>query len=159
MSIDSYNTDVENLIKLGIYVAIPTKNIDEIVNMSEWEFADLDIETLLNYMGRIVQHIIFIQQELAKGKALELIAVNNFKRQQGRVFSRLTPEQRKGRNSIEERNQLVCEYDSECVELFNIWERAQIYRILLEDMPERFTEILNVLKKAHADKIQERGIV
>jgi len=147
---------LKKLEETGIYIAKPSIEIDEIVNMDEYDFGELTLDELDNYMGSINQHILYIQQETNKSKAREMILGNQFKKRARWVFAQLSPEQRKGRNSVDERYHLVCEHDKLANQLFNEWEKSQIISNLMDDMPDRYIEVLNVLKKVHADKMEER---
>jgi hypothetical protein len=158
MTEDKLEELIKKLEKNGTYFSKPSPDIDKYLSMREWDYANLDLVRLEEAMGRIAEHINYLQAEVNKATARELITGNNFKRKKIIVYGDLSEGQKKGKNSVDERNDLVRVYDKESDELFDKWEWAKVEYFLLQDMQDVCLESLNVMKKIHGDMMLEKNL-
>jgi hypothetical protein len=156
MTENKLNNMIQELENNGTFCSSPSPDIKKYLNMGEWDYGNLNLVQLEEAMGRVVDHINYLQDEINKAIAREYVTGNKFKRRKIIVYGGLIESQKKGKNSIEERNDLVCNYDIEADALFEKWEDAKVAYFLIQDKADKCLETLNVMKKIHTDMMDER---
>lgn len=133
----------------GIYVA-KSGNVEHIVNISNKELAKLDLPTVNEYINLLSQHIIFVQQETNEAKAKEIEAENTFKVNALPIIMAADKIKTK-----EERWIYAATTSNEMWDLYSEWQNAEIHAALMKEMPERYIEKLNVLKRIQNDLLNQ----
>jgi len=136
---------VENLKSKKIFIA-EQADVEEIVNLSNKKMSQLDLSTIEKYINILSQHIIFIQQETNKAKARELEAENIFKKEALPIVLSIEK-----RITKEERWLYASTRGPVLETLYDEWVDAQVDATLMKELPDRFIEKLNVLKRIQTD--------
>ncbi|MNV18716.1 hypothetical protein D3C71_1095530 [compost metagenome] len=123
--------------------------ISKIINMSEFEYYDMDINTIESYLGLLAQQIYYVQQEGNIAAAREIEMGNDYK------IAALPHVLQSKIRSAEERWIFASTRSPELGMKFQMWQQSVIDARLKKDLAEPITEKLQVLKKIYDDKRME----
>jgi hypothetical protein len=139
---------VAQLTAQGIYSAnmVDADVINKIVNMEEWDYYNIDIQTLESYLGLLAQQALYIQQLCNIAEAKEIELSNEFK------MLALPYTVGAKIRSVEERWLYASTITPELEMKFKAWQEAVIQSVLKKDLAKPIIEKLNVLKKIYDDR-------